>query len=315
MTSEAAQSEVARCPEHSERESIGTCSRCGRFVCEGCPTDGQGNCAQCTLRLKDPLLDALAQPFSFRSVLRGSWKLVIAKPAPVLLAALADTLVVGGVWLSTRSPQRWEYLAFYLVGIPTLIAFAQCFILGALANFTLVRHDPWLSRLSRAGGVVFLQATLFAVANAIAIPIQDPYWPDESGRGPAHGMAAAFVAFACIALSHLVTVGFALREPRPLRTALTRPLRAGLALPKLLILELVLLATRSFLLGPFLLLFPRPSPGHDLIPGPTVIDWVIAGSMALVLTVTTTAWTWTTVIAMFAGLRSSVSENGTRGQR
>ena len=63
MTTGAAEAEAARCPEHPERESVGTCSRCGRFVCIECRGASAAfpRCPACTalepdLALNDPPL-------------------------------------------------------------------------------------------------------------------------------------------------------------------------------------------------------------------------------------------------------------------
>ncbi len=78
--------EFATCPEHPEAPALGTCARCGRFVCGACRAGAY--CRACAETANDPL-GVVATPFSLGASVRNGFRLFGAVlPELLVLAAI-----------------------------------------------------------------------------------------------------------------------------------------------------------------------------------------------------------------------------------
>ncbi|MBL8952276.1 MAG: hypothetical protein JNK82_15970 [Myxococcaceae bacterium] len=86
----------AVCPEHPQSPSVGTCTRCGRFVCAGCRVVSDPVlCRACAPMAMDPL-GIVSAHFSAGATLRNGWRMFITV-LPVLLPIAAIFSVPAGL--------------------------------------------------------------------------------------------------------------------------------------------------------------------------------------------------------------------------
>jgi hypothetical protein len=124
MSTDTATTESPVCQKHSARVAVGTCTRCGRFVCDACAGE-QRVCPECVTRQLQGLPSSAPRArwatrflsanvaFDALSVLVGLW--AMSSPEPSELRDVAEALVgLGalGLLLGTAITfLRWLHLA------------------------------------------------------------------------------------------------------------------------------------------------------------------------------------------------------------
>src|SRR5262245_7154278 len=91
----AAMTPGAVCADHPAVPSIGTCNRCGRFMCTQCRPGDALFCTQCLPLATDPL-GVLASPFSLQETLRNGFRMFFPVMTPVVIISLVFS-VPGGL--------------------------------------------------------------------------------------------------------------------------------------------------------------------------------------------------------------------------
>jgi len=95
--------EKPRCPDHPERESIGTCARCGRFMCEGCAAEKKPLlCASCrTERIE--VVTFGVPPLTFSSGTSSAVRMLAGALHLVVPVALLSGLIRGALFIGAAS--------------------------------------------------------------------------------------------------------------------------------------------------------------------------------------------------------------------
>jgi hypothetical protein len=152
MTTAAAEA-TPLCALHPDLPSAGTCARCGRFACGGCFRPDAGLCAECALRVVDPL--GVQGPFSVGGALASGWKLFGTAPWTVVGVSVAMALagsatsflatVIGGDLRSTGASRF----------LPSLVNFAKLLFVGTWLHGALLAQ---MAAAARGEAITSLQA-------------------------------------------------------------------------------------------------------------------------------------------------------------
>jgi hypothetical protein len=148
---------TAVCPLHPERESVATCTRCGRFMCIGCQAvDEPPVCESCAPLFIDPL-QIKAAHFSLWNTARNGLRMWSAVLPKVLLITTAFS-IPGGLLsyaVATRLPKStrsFGNLYDALIGTIGAVACIALFI-GVAEGRTLTLGEAIAESLSRWGRV------------------------------------------------------------------------------------------------------------------------------------------------------------------
>lgn len=105
-----------KCSYHQDRDAIGTCSRCGRGICDECnvPVDGKNTCKSCAGKMasqtqtcrKEPLLALILSFFlpGLGQIYNGNTNNGILLIAAAVLSWILTSVCIGiflfiGIWI------------------------------------------------------------------------------------------------------------------------------------------------------------------------------------------------------------------------